>query len=273
MGRRSLPGLRALITGASSGIGRALAVELARYKVRTLLMARNEAALREVQALTASSGVEAVISAGDVTNPTDRDRAMGTAHQELGGLDLLVNNAGISAHGDFASESPEVTRRIFEVNYFAAIDLTRAALPLLHEGQSPMIVNVGSILGHRAIPFHATYCASKFALAGWSESLRAELNPHGIDVLVVSPGTTDTPFTSNLVERRITLPWANGKGVSPEKVARATRRAIQRGKREIIPNCAGWWLVTTNRWAPRVMDGVMASLARKGFRQHNRRHD
>lgn len=273
MGRRSLPGLRALITGASSGIGRALAVELARHKVRSLLMARNETALREVQALTATAGVEAIVAAGDVTNPVDRDRAIEAAREELGGLDLLVNNAGISAHGDFANESPDVTRRIFEVNYFAALDLTRAALPLLREGRNPLIVNIGSILGHRAIPFHAAYCASKFALAGWSESLRAELNPEGIDVLVVSPGTTDTSFTSNLVEKRITLPWANGKGVPAKKVAIATRRAMQRGKREIIPNCAGWGLVTANRWAPRLVDGIMASLARKGFRQHNRRDD
>src|SRR5690606_3285712 len=113
-----------------------------------------------------------------------------------------VNNAGISAHGDFASEAPEVTRQIFEVNFFAALALTRGALPLLCEGRSPMVVNVGSILGHRGIPFHAAYCASKFALAGWSESLRAELNPHRIDVLMVSPGTTDTPFSNHLVEKR-----------------------------------------------------------------------
>ena len=92
-----------------------------------------------------------------------------------GGLDLLVNNAGIGAQGRFAEADPARLRQIMEVNFFAPAEMTRAALPLLKQGRRPMIVNIGSILGHRGIPGTSEYCASKFAVQGFSESLRAEL--------------------------------------------------------------------------------------------------
>ena len=231
--------------------------------MRCLLVARRADKLAEVGEATRAAGTEGTLLVGDITDPATRAKAMETAQREFGGLDLLINNAGISASGDFAGESPDVLRQIFEVNFFAATELTRLALPLLAGGNLPMVVNIGSILGHRGIPFTAAYCASKFALTGWSQSLRAELAPRGIDVLLVSPGTTDTPLADHLVDQRVKLPWAGMKGVPAEGVARATVAAMKRGKHEIVPNWRGWWMLLANRLAPRIVNQAMAKLARK----------
>ena len=263
MSRRKLRGLRAIVTGASGGIGKAIALELARQGVQCLLFARNGDRLAEVRAETRDLGTQASVVVGDVTNAADRHTALEFAQREFGGLDLLINNAGVSASGDFATGSPEVLRQIFEVNFFGAVELTREALALLRQGRSPMIVNIGSILGHRGIPFTGDYCASKFALTGWSQSLRAELKSEGIEVLLVSPGTTESNLASQLIEQRVKLPWAGMKGVTAERVARATVRAIERGKHEIVPNWSGWWMLFAHRLAPRAVDTVMAKLARR----------
>jgi short-subunit dehydrogenase len=263
MSRRQLRGLRALVTGASGGIGKAIALELARQGVQCLLVARNGDRLAEVRNETRERGTQASVVVGDITDRGDRHTALEFAQRELGGLDLLVNNAGISASGDFATGSSEVLRQIFEVNFFGAVELTREAIPMLRQGRSPMIVNIGSILGHRGIPFTGDYCASKFALTGWSQSLRAELKAEGIEVLLVSPGTTESNLASQLIEQRVKLPWAGMKGVTAERVARATVRAIERGKHEIVPNWSGWWMLFAHRLAPRTVDTVMARLARR----------
>ena len=105
------------------------------------------------------------------------------------------------------------------------------------------------------------YCATKFALRGWSESLRIELKPQGIDLLLVSPGTTETDFYDNVVHGRGQVPWPKGRGVSAEKVASATLRAMQRGKREIIPNFAGRMLVWASSRAPAIVDRFMVRYA------------
>src|SRR5581483_9150141 len=120
--------------------------------------------------------------------------ALAAAQRQFGGLDILVNNAGVSAWGPFDQAGEDRLRRIREVNFFALAEMTREALPLVKAGRQPLVVNIASILGHRGIPLQAEYCASKFAVRGLSESLRPELARTGIDLLLVSPGTTDTEF-------------------------------------------------------------------------------
>jgi short-subunit dehydrogenase len=176
----------------------------------------------------------------------------------LGGLDLLVNNAGTSAHGRIADADPARLRPIMETNFFAPVELIREALPLLRQGRTPIVVNIGSVLGKRACPHKSEYCASKFALAGFSEALRAEFAPLGIDVLVVAAGPTDTEFFQHLLEEHGDLPWKKSTPVSPEKVARATVRAMELGRHEIIPNWRAWLLATANRFFPRIVDRMMA---------------
>lgn len=259
MARRQLDGARAIVTGASSGIGRGLALALAEAGAKVVLMARREARLRELAEQIAAGGGAAEIVVGDVTEAAARQAALGRAAERFGGLDLLVNNAGVGAIGLFAEASPERLRRLMEVNFFALVEMTREALPLLRRGRRPMIVNVGSVLGHRAVGHCAEYCASKFAVRGFSEALRVELAGEGVDVLLVSPGTTETEFGDNVLERKGTPGWSGRmRYVSVESVARQTLRAIRRGSREVIPYPGARLLVVLNALVPSVVDWFVA---------------
>ena len=125
MAGRSLNGARALITGASSGIGRELAVALARRRTRLILLARRTELLEDICRQCAQLGGQARAVAGDVTETAIRGKALNAAHESFGGLDLLINNAGVSAHGAFADSEESVLRKVMEVNFFAAVELTR----------------------------------------------------------------------------------------------------------------------------------------------------
>lgn len=258
LSRRQLAGCRAIITGASTGIGRALAVELARQKAKLILIARSQDTLQLASEAVQQAGGEAIVLAGDVTDQQVRAAALNLASESFGGLDLLINNAGVSAYGRFVEVSPERLRRIMEVNLFAPAEFIREAAPLLQQSEESVVVNIGSILGMRGLPFSSEYSASKFALHGLSESIRPELAKIGIDLLEVAPGTTETDFKNNVLETHSTPPWSRSGGTSPERVAHTTVRAIERRKRFIIPNRAGWWLVTANRWLPGIVDRVLS---------------
>lgn len=251
MAKRVIAGSRGIVTGASSGIGRAIAVELARHGARVLAVARRKDRLEQ---LNRESGI-AIID-GDIQDPLVRARVLENCQQLFGGLDFLVNAAGISSSARFADSSAERLREIMEVNFFASTELIRAALPLLRQGRSPLVVNIGSILGRRGIPWHADYCASKFALQGLSESIRPELAALGIDLLVVNPGTTQTGLYEHDTARQ-NLPWRQPAGVSAEYVAQKTVKAMAANRREIVPSTSGRLLLCLNRWFPGLLDRLM----------------
>ena len=257
MTRRSLDGSRAIVTGASSGIGRELVRQLAGAGVQVVAVARREERLRALaEDLASARGCVATI-AGDVTDPEVRRLACDTAQSRFGGLDILVNNAGIGAMGLFEDADPQRLRSIMEVNFFALVEMTRLALPLLRQGAKPILVNVSSILGRRAVPYNSEYSASKFAVHGFSESLRAELARHGIDVLVVSPGTTETEFFDSVIERTGEPGWPEHRAISAAEVARKTLLAMQRGRHEIVPYLWGKVLLGLNRLSPSLVDRLM----------------
>lgn len=257
MARRSRSS-RVLITGASSGIGRALAIELARTGSRLVLTARRKEVLDRVVEEVKTAGGEAVVVPGDITSRETRVAALLAAEQHFGGLDVLVNNAGVSAWGRFDEGGEERLRRIMEVNFFALAEMTRQALPLLSRGKRPLIVNIASILGHRGIPYQAEYCASKFAVRGFSEALRPELMRLGIDLLVVSPGTTESEFFDHLLEKKAEMPWGRQRGVPARYVARQIVKAIHSRRHEIVPSARGKLLVWLNRLCPRLVDAWLA---------------
>jgi len=232
-------------------------LELARRAVDVVVVARNSNRLADVAGLAASLPGRIEPVAGDITLPQVRAAAIQRAVTAFGGLDILVNNAGIGAVGRFEHADPERLRRLMEVNFFAAVEMIRAALPILRHGRRPMIVNVGSILGHRGIPHMSEYCASKFALAGFSESLRAEVARLGIDVLVVSPGTTETDFHEHLIERTDRPPWPKQPGVPAAVVAKAAVAAIMAGRHEVIVGWRGRMLCWLARFSPRLVDRLM----------------
>ena len=178
------------------------------------------------------------------------------ALRHFGGVDVLVNNAGIGATGHFAEVSPERLRKIMEVNFFALIETTRQFLPLLRQGTTPAIVNVSSIAGKRGIPARSEYSASKFAVQGFSEALRAELANDGIDVLLVCPGLTQTNFSHNMLEQKAGLQLDHLRGMTAEAVAEATLRRSRRGRHEVCLSLGGRLVVLVNRLFPRLADRI-----------------
>jgi short-subunit dehydrogenase len=198
---------------------------------------------------------------GDVTEQATRQQLVDVALANYGGLDVLVNNAGIGAFGRFDSADPDRLRRVMEVNFFALTEMTRLALPLLKQGTNPLVVNISSVLGHRAVPRSSEYCASKFAVQGFSESLRVELMPQGIGVLVVSPGLTQTEFTANSIDKTEKPAWPEHPGVPAQYVARQTVRAMRAGRREIMPFAWGKALCWLNRIAPSLVDRFLCRYA------------
>jgi NAD(P)-dependent dehydrogenase (short-subunit alcohol dehydrogenase family) len=284
---RPIAGLRTIVTGATSGIGRALAIELVRQGACVVAMGRREERLREL-ATTVAAADRFALLAGDVTKSADRAAAIDLCCSRFGGLDALVNNAGIGALGPFAEADEERLRRVMEVNLFAPAEFIREALPHLRAGRTPIVVNVGSVLGHRAVPDKSEYCASKFALHGLSDALRIELGREGIDVLLVSPSTTQSEFFDVAGEReasasrwncdkpdakdhrgahaprspgpRSPSPCSPGshRGMSAETVARRMVTAMRRGRREIILSVGGTTLVWLDRLCPPLADWIIA---------------
>ena len=160
--------------------------------------------------------------------------------------------------GPFADASPSRLRDIFEVNFFALAEMTRAAIPYLVQGSKPMIVNVSSVLGHRAAPLKVEYCASKFAVHGFSDAIRAELVRQGIDLLLVSPSTTDSDFFDQAIEDATNRDWKKSGAMPPEVVAKKTIRAIRKGRHEIILSTGGRLIVWLDRLIPPFANRIVA---------------
>jgi short-subunit dehydrogenase len=247
-----------VLTGASSGIGYDLALLLAARGATVIAVARREQKL-ELLVETARDAPGRVISfAGDVTNRDTRKNILEmTADLGHGRLDLLVNNAGIGAIGPFADASADRLRRIMEVNFFAPAELSRAAIPFLKAGRAPVLCNICSVLGHRAVPDKSEYCASKFALHGWSDSLRAELAGDGIQVTLVSPSTTESEFFNSVIETDASVRSRSYGAWSSPRVARATLAAIISRRSEVILSLGGKALVYGDRFSPPLMNRLL----------------
>jgi NAD(P)-dependent dehydrogenase (short-subunit alcohol dehydrogenase family) len=219
-----LEGKRTLITGAGSGIGRAAAIEASRRGMTVALCGRRVDALRETVALMQPGAGHLVLPA-DVTVPALRRRLKSYLSQCWGGLDVLVNNAGLVAVGPLIHASDEDILRVMATNIVAPAALTREMLPLLRKAAPSRIVNIGSMFGDIAYPLVASYSASKFALRGLSTALRRELKPFGIGVTYASPRGTRTDAANAfdpLVEPM------QMRFDEPENVAARLWRAVER---------------------------------------------
>jgi short-subunit dehydrogenase len=267
MGRRTLAGSRILITGASQGIGRALAEAAAARGARVLAAARSDQLLRELAEQVRARGHVLETVHADICSPEDRQHMAEAAVRHFGGLDVLVNNAGIGATGHFVEVSPDRLRKIMEVNFFGLTETTRVFLPLLKQGTRPAIVNISSIAGKRGIPARSEYSASKFAVQGFSEALRAELDKDGVDVIVVCPGLTQTNFSQNMIEQKARMQLDHMRGMTSEQVAAATLRAIERGSHEVHLTFQGRLMALVNRLIPWFADRVARRRVGELFRE------
>ncbi|ADB18242.1 short-chain dehydrogenase/reductase SDR [Pirellula staleyi DSM 6068] len=255
MGRRTLVNARVIVTGATSGIGRSLVVRLVREGARVVAIGRRADRLQQLVSEVAEPDRLTTLAV-DVTECDACSRALALAQSAYGGLDILVNNAGLGGIGLFSESSPARVRDVMEVNFFAPVEWIRQSLPILRQGTKPLIVNVGSVLGHRAVPRKSEYCASKFALHGFSDALRAELAHDGIDVLLASPSTTASEFFD---ASRGQKSASDGKGgMSPDLVADRIVRAMQRGQHEVIMTVGGKLLVWLDRLCPPLANRLVA---------------
>ncbi len=261
--KRKIADKTILVTGASSGIGRELTQQLARLGARLLVTARRgellDSLVREVRQTHPDREIQFL--AGDITDADFRASLMKKKKKHWGRLDGLVNNAGVGAMGRFADSTSATLRQVMEVNFFAPVELIRLALPLLQLGQQPIIVNMGSVLGHRAVPLKSEYCASKFALHGLSDSLRAELAPLGIDLTMISPSTTDSDFFDHAIQDTTQKKWKSARASPVKRVATATIRAMTKGSHDVILTLGGKSLVLLDRLAPTLADHAMQRWA------------
>ncbi len=261
--RLDLSGARTILTGASSGIGHALALRLAEQGASLAVASRSEPRISELANAIRGKGARALAVPTDVADPAQRVRLVDQTLAAFDGIDILINNAGVGALGFFEEASEERLRQIMEVNFFGATELTRLALPHLRRGRSPMIVNVASVLGRRAIPGSVEYCASKFAMVGWSEGLRAELARHGVHVLLVCPGGVETEFDVHLLERRSQSLGQGRRRMSADRCAQIIVAAMRRRKNEVVITAEARLAVWLNCLAPRLLDWGLARHARK----------
>jgi NAD(P)-dependent dehydrogenase (short-subunit alcohol dehydrogenase family) len=220
-----LAGRRALITGGSSGIGAATARALAGHGVRVAIAGRDISALRRVAASTG-----AVCLPGDLREPDCPRRTVEAAAGALGGLDLLVSNAGIGWAGPFASMRPADIDSLLDVNLRAGAHLARAAIPHLHAGTGRLVFT-GSIAGLVGVPGEAWYSATKAGLTHLAEALRAELRPLGIGVSLVSPGVVDTAYFER---RQAPYRRQHPQLITAQTAADAIVDAVSRGRDEVI---------------------------------------
>jgi NAD(P)-dependent dehydrogenase (short-subunit alcohol dehydrogenase family) len=187
-----------LITGASSGIGRATALRLAGYGARVVLAARTADALEEVAREAKARGGEALAVPTDVTDREQCRRAVEAAVERFGALDVLIASAGVSMRARFLDSELDAIEQVMRVNFHGTLYATWFALPHVVKARGSLLA-VSSLVGKRGVPTYAAYGASKFAVQGLYESLRVELRPAGVHVAVFSPGHVDTPLRERVL--------------------------------------------------------------------------
>jgi short-subunit dehydrogenase len=236
-----IKGKRIVITGASSGLGEALARELAARGARLTLAARRGEELRRVAAgiAAATPDSDAPLPVPcDITDRSNVHRLISTAAGHMKGIDILVNNAARCVYGDAERTSAADYRDLMAVNFHGAVHAMMEAIPYLRRRNEGLIVNIASLAAIHGVPYLAAYGASKAALASVSQSVRAELLPHGIRVLVVYPGYIDTPLFENEKRvggaRRPRGPYPGVQGVVESVV-----RAMESGKQELVLTVEG----------------------------------
>ena len=243
--RMRLEGRTAVITGAGGGIGRAIAVSLARRRCNLALADVNQDGLAATAELARAHGVKASQHVIDVADRTSVAEFPNLVAQEHSGVDLLVNNAGVAVGGTFEQVAEADFEWLFEINFWGVVRMTRAFLPMLKASGDARVVNLSSIYGVVAPPEQTAYSASKFAVRGFSEALRHELEGSGVGVTVVHPGGVATSIAENA-----RLP----AGVSEEEIAR--RREKYRKLLRLPPEIAGEIIVRgVERRQPRILVG------------------
>jgi short-subunit dehydrogenase len=252
MNDTTLKDRRIWITGASSGIGEALAVQASAAGAYLVLSARREAELERVRGLCANPERVAVLPL-DLTD-FDAGEALRRAEAAFGPIDILVNNAGISQRGTVLQTQESVYRRIFELDFFACVKLTQAVLPGMVQRRQGHIVTVSSVVGYVGTPLRSGYAAAKHALHGFYEALRAEVWREGVQITLVCPGYIRTQVSVNAVTadggQHGKMDEGQLKGLSAEACAARIWKAVRRGEAEVLIGAKEAVFVYLRRWFP-----------------------
>ena len=268
---RTIRGKIALVTGAASGIGRALTLELARAGAQLYLLDVNEFGLAEVVSLAKREGVEVIGRRCDVSQPSEISGSVKDVLDRWGKVDLLINNAGITYYGKTDAMTADNWQQMLAINLQAPIQFTHELLPTLLQQDEAHILNVASILGLVGLARVAAYSTSKFGLVGFSESLRAEYGRRGLGVTALCPGLVDTNLFSAAQlgqDRQEPKQPPSFLLATPEKIAACAVRAIRKNKRVVVLQPYARLLHTTKRFVPGLLDWLQ-NLSRPRFSRKN----
>jgi short-subunit dehydrogenase len=251
---------RIILTGAAGGIGYRLALLLASRGAHLALVERNEQRLIEICDEINQGGGKAVAIALDLTSEGAADQVIAATLQALGGLDIVINNAGIMDFTLYDRQSPERIDQVINVNVIAPMLLVRAALPHLLAQNSGRIVNIGSAFGSIGFAHFATYCTSKFAMRGFSEALRRELTDSKVSVCYVSPRAAKTPLNDDITTQMLIATKTNMD--EPDYVAGQIVLAVEQDAKEYFIGQPESFFARLNGMFPRLVDSGLLKNTR-----------
>ncbi|AMJ66334.1 SDR family oxidoreductase [Hymenobacter sp. PAMC 26628] len=255
-----------LITGGTSGIGRACALAFGRAGYAVAVTGRDAARLADTAGALAAAGIAHLAVQADVGDAAAAARAVADTVARFGGLDVLINNAGLSMRAKFADVDVKVLEQLMQTNFFGTVYTTKAALPHLL-ARKGTVVGISSIAGFRGLPGRTGYSASKFAMNGFLEALRTELLPAGVNVLTAAPGFTASNIRHAALvangEPQHDTPRDEGQMMSSEEVAAHVLRAVAQRRRTLVLTGQGKLTVFLNKWLPGLMDKLVLANFRK----------
>jgi short-subunit dehydrogenase len=250
-----LEAARVILTGAGGGIGSEVASRLAAQGARLALLGRSEHALQQTREKIGSTAHEPLLYPVDLLDTQVRTVAVDKAMQQLGGIDILINNAGQLSFRPFADEDPEIINRIVQLNTLVPMQLTRQVLQYLLDQGRGRIVNVGSTFGSIAFAWFAAYSTSKFGLRGFSEALRRELEDTGVGITYVAPRAVKTKLNSSAIYRMAEAVKMNMD--EPAWVADRIVEAIIKERKDLYLGFPESLFVRINALLPRLVDGAL----------------
>jgi short-subunit dehydrogenase len=259
-----------VITGASSGIGLCTARMATQRGARLVLAARSNNALRHLTDEIIHNGGQAVYVVADVGKHEDVQKIAQTAHEQFGGFDTWVNNAGTSIYGRLLDVPIDDMRHLFETNFWSVVyGSLEATKHLKRKGGA--IINLGSIVSDRAVPLQGIYSASKHAIKAFTDTLRMELEAENapISVSLIKPGPIDTPFTHNAKNYLPTEPQHVPPVYAPEAVAKAILRCAETPTRDVFVGGGGKGIATLGQYAPRLTDKLMENFLLPGTKSQH----
>jgi short-subunit dehydrogenase len=256
-----LEAARVILTGAGGGIGSEVASRLAAQGARLALLGRSEHALQQTREQIGSTGHEPLLYPVDLLDAQARMAVVDNAMQQLGGIDILINNAGQLSFRPFADEDPEMINRIVQLNTLVPMQLTRQVLQYMLDQGRGRVVNVGSTFGSIAFAWFAAYSTSKFGLRGFSEALRRELKDAGVGVTYVAPRAVKTNLNSSAIYRMAEAVKMNMD--EPAWVADRIVEAIRKERKDLYLGFPESLFVRINALLPRLVDGALRKQNQK----------